>query len=77
MTIGAVLTHTRKLTERELECLELICQGLDHKQMAGVLKISKRTVEVHARHIRDKLGALSIAQATFIAGRDGLLGARE
>lgn len=55
------------LTERELQCLELACHGLEQKAIAHRLGISKRTVEIHHHTLREKLGARTMAQAAFIA----------
>lgn len=43
------------LTDRELEVLEMIGQGLATKIIAERLCISARTVEAHRAHIKDKL----------------------
>jgi DNA-binding CsgD family transcriptional regulator len=50
-----------KLTPRELEVVELILERLSSKEMARVLGISYRTVEVHRARIRSKLGVRKIA----------------
>jgi DNA-binding NarL/FixJ family response regulator len=44
------------LTDRELEVLEMIGQGVATKNIAIRLNISARTVEAHRAHIKDKLG---------------------
>ncbi|MES2507486.1 MAG: response regulator transcription factor [Verrucomicrobiota bacterium] len=43
------------LTDRELEVLEMIGQGVATKHIAERLYISVRTVEAHRAHIKDKL----------------------
>jgi len=43
------------LTDRELEVLEMIGQGVATKNIAEKLCISTRTVEAHRAHIKDKL----------------------
>lgn len=43
------------LTDRELEVLEMIGQGVATKHIAERLCISVRTVEAHRAHIKDKL----------------------
>ena len=50
-----------KLTPRELDVVELILERLSSKEMALVLGISYRTVEVHRAHIKSKLGVRKIA----------------
>lgn len=44
------------LTDRELEVLEMIGQGVATKGIAEKLCISARTVEAHRAHIKEKLG---------------------
>ncbi|MEQ1748438.1 MAG: response regulator transcription factor [Prosthecobacter sp.] len=43
------------LTDRELEVLEMIGQGIATKLIGERLNISTRTVEAHRAHIKDKL----------------------
>ena len=51
-----------KLTKREKEILQLIAIGLDNRQMAERLFISRRTVEQHRKNIRRKLEISSVAE---------------
>ena len=44
-----------RLSDRELEVLELIGKGHDVRQIAKVLHLSPKTVETHRSHIKDKL----------------------
>ena len=44
-------------SERELEVLRLIADGLDNAQIADQLVISVNTVKSHAHHLMNKLGA--------------------
>jgi len=44
------------LTERELEIVQLIAQGLRNKEIADKLSISEQTVKNHLHNIFDKLG---------------------
>jgi len=44
-----------KLTDRELEILQLIGHGHGVQQIAGELKLSAKTVETHRAHIKEKL----------------------
>src|SRR3989440_7246742 len=44
-----------RLSDRELEILELIGKGNDARQIAKVLHLSPKTVETHRSHIKDKL----------------------
>lgn len=45
------------LTERELEVLELLAQGLSNRQMADRLHVSANTVKTHLSRVYDKLDA--------------------
>jgi DNA-binding CsgD family transcriptional regulator len=44
------------LTPREHEVVELVAQGLSNVEIADRLYISKRTVESHLEHVKEKLG---------------------
>lgn len=47
------------LTERELDVLHELAQGLSNKQIASVLNISEQTVKVHIRNLLRKLNVRS------------------
>ncbi len=65
--------HPGALSERELEVLRLIADGLSNAEIAQRLFLSVGTVKVHTRHIYDKLGANSRTQATACAQKLGIL----
>jgi len=44
------------LTPREQQIAELVGQGMNNKDIADALVISKRTAETHVEHILTKLG---------------------
>jgi DNA-binding NarL/FixJ family response regulator len=48
-----------RLTDRELEILKFIGEGKRNKDIAAVLNLSPKTVDVHRCHIREKLGLSS------------------
>lgn len=50
------------LTQREREVLELIIVGKLNKQIADVLGISIKTVEVHRARVMEKMGVNSLAE---------------
>ncbi|MDE3080716.1 MAG: LuxR family transcriptional regulator [Paracoccaceae bacterium] len=52
-----------QLSEREREILQWVAAGKQQQDIACILAISDRTVEVHLRSIRTKLGALTTPQA--------------
>jgi NarL family two-component system response regulator LiaR len=60
------------LTEREVEVLKLVAQGLSNQEIAGQLVISERTVRTHVSHILDKLHLANRTQAALYALREGL-----
>ena len=69
---------TRKLTHptlsaREVEILQWVAAGKSQHDVADILSISSRTVEVHLRSSRTKLGALTTAQAVGRAIGLGLI----
>ena len=61
------------LTERELDVLELMVEGLTNPQIAEKLVISKATAKAHVHSILQKLCAASRTQATVRAVQEGLL----
>jgi DNA-binding NarL/FixJ family response regulator len=61
------------LTERELEVLQLVAQGLNNRDIAKQLFISENTVKNHVRNILDKLHLHSRMEAVVYAVRENLL----
>jgi two-component system nitrate/nitrite response regulator NarL len=57
----------RSLTERELEILGYIAQGMSNKGIAKALDISHDTVKLHVRHILSKLNVSSRVEAAVYA----------
>jgi DNA-binding NarL/FixJ family response regulator len=45
-----------RLTDREMEVFELIGLGQGNREIAGRLGVSRRTIDAHRIHIREKLG---------------------
>ncbi len=58
---------TDKLSDRELEILELIGKGRDVREIAQALHISAKTVETHRAHIKEKLNLKNARQVTRFA----------
>ena len=54
------------LTDREMDGLQLIAQGLSNKQIAAQLFISEETVKVHIRNLLRKLNVHSRVAATVL-----------
>ncbi len=61
------------LSERELEVLKLIAEGLTNQEISARLYLSLNTVKAHTRNIYSKLGVNSRTQATARARSLGLL----
>ena len=61
------------LTEREVETLRLIAQGLSNQEISEKLVISERTVGKHVSNILDKLHLANRTQAALYALRRGLV----
>lgn len=60
------------LTERELDIIQMTCEGKTHKEIGNTLNLSPRTVEGHRRRIMDKLDVTSIAGIIVYACKKGL-----
>ncbi|SHE87103.1 DNA-binding transcriptional regulator, CsgD family [Pseudosulfitobacter pseudonitzschiae] len=65
--------HHPSLSAREVEILQWIAAGKSQQDVADILSISNRTVEVHLRSGRSKLGALTTPQAVGRAIGLGLI----
>ncbi len=65
MRSGKVLQRIRQphLSQREIEVLQWVAAGKSQQDVADILNLSNRTVEVHLRSTRAKLGALTTPQA--------------
>ena len=59
------------LSNREMEVLSLIVQGLLNKEIADALNISITTVITHRKNIMEKLGMRSVSQLTIYAVMQG------
>lgn len=60
------------LTEREVEVLKYVAQGLSNQAIATKLSISERTVRTHVGNILNKLHLANRTQAALYAIREGL-----
>jgi two-component system NarL family response regulator len=61
------------LSERELEVLRLIAQGLSNQGIGTALNIGESTVKSHVTHILSKLGVNDRTQAVIVAVKRGLV----
>lgn len=81
VVVSTLLEHVRDpqadapdtLTEREMEVLRLIAQGLANKEIAAQLNVTERTVKAHASAIMGKLGAGNRTEAVRMAVQRGLI----
>jgi two-component system response regulator NreC len=62
-----------ELSEREVEVLGLIANGLTNAEIAERLYVSVRTVETHRAHIHQKLNVKTRAEIVRVAREAGIL----
>ena len=76
VTAAAPLKGERQhgLSRRELEVLQLICQGHANRVIAAKLGLSANTVSVHRANIMSRLGVHKTAELVVYALRHGLVG---
>ncbi len=72
MDQDSLLGHN--LSDREMEVLDCLSQGMTTSQIAGALFISDNTVKTHVRHIMEKLEASNRAEAVSKAMQMGIIG---
>lgn len=63
-----------RLTPRQCEVLDLLCEGLSNKVIARRLELSEFTVRGHVQAVFSMLQVSSRSQATVAARRAGLVG---
>jgi DNA-binding NarL/FixJ family response regulator len=63
----------RRLTPRETEVLQLICDGLSNREIAAKLDLSVNTVAVHRANIMNALGVHKTAELVVYALQHGLV----
>lgn len=56
------MEHYQTLSDREIEILRLIAEGLPSKDIAERLFVSQNTIEFHRKRIMRKLGVTNMAQ---------------
>lgn len=61
------------LTARELEVLQLICNGMSNREIAATLDLSINTVSVHRTNIMNTLGVHKAAELVMYALQHGLV----
>ena len=65
------------LTERELEVIKALAQGMSDRQIANALGISEKTVRNHTSNIYRKLHIFDRTQAVIYAVREGVIDVEE
>ncbi len=68
---------TPPLTERELEVIRALAQGMSDRQIARSLEISEKTVRNHTSNIYRKLHIFDRTQAVIYAIREGVIDVEE
>ena len=66
-------TNSYGLTDRELDVLSLIVEGLTNPEIAERLIITRATAKAHVHSILQKLCVTSRTQATVTAMKEGLV----
>jgi len=61
------------LSERELEVVRLVAEGLSNKEIGSRLKLSDKTVKNHISHVLAKLSLTARTQIAVHAIRSGLV----
>jgi DNA-binding NarL/FixJ family response regulator len=61
------------LSPRELEVLQLICQGQSNREIAATLSLSANTIAVHRANIMNALGIHKTAELVVYAIQHGLV----
>jgi DNA-binding NarL/FixJ family response regulator len=69
---GGRKTDGGALSPREREVLQLVAEGKNTKEIARHLSRSVKTIEMHRRHVMQKLDLYSISELTKYAIRKGL-----
>jgi len=70
---GARKAGKGNLTDRQVEILKLVAQGLSNPEIATRLKLSDHTVKRHVANLLTKLGLSSRTAAAAYAAQEGLL----
>ena len=60
------------LSEREVQVLRLVAQGLSNKEIADRIVVAERTVRAHVSSVLNKLHPANRTQAALYAIREGL-----
>ncbi len=70
---GESLNPFTELSEREMETLKLIAEGLSNSEIATQMVISEKTVKSHVSNVLSKLHLSDRTQAAVYAWREGVV----
>ncbi len=65
--------HGLHISDREMEIVKLIAEGLSNKEVADKLFLSTHTVTTHRKNIMSKLGVNNTAGLVLFAVRENLV----
>lgn len=68
-----ITSNQQSLSQRELDVLKLVVDGLSNQEIADRLVVSVETVKTHMRHIMEKMAVSDRTQAAVKAMREGLV----
>jgi len=73
INVNSPANHRGKLSQRELEVLRLMVEGLSNPEIATQLYLSPNTIKTHVRGIMNKLAVDDRVQVAVVALRTGLV----
>jgi DNA-binding NarL/FixJ family response regulator len=76
LAVPADETHSARLaqlTEREIDVLKLVAQGLSNREIADALTLAEPTIKAHVSHLLGKLEQRDRAQLVVLAYEVGLV----
>lgn len=71
---NTIKTNIEELSNRELEVIKLLAEGMNSKEIAQVLFISEHTVRTHRRNILHKVQVKNTTELVRLAIEKGLIG---
>lgn len=66
-------TSNIKLSNREIEVLDLICKGYSNIEISKMLDLSQRTIDGHRSRLFEKTGAKNAPNLVLFAVKNGLI----
>jgi LuxR family transcriptional regulator of spore coat protein len=63
----------RNLSSREMQVINYTAKGCTAKEIARLIGLEPRTIEMYVSNIRKKLQAKNIAHAIYIASKQNIL----